>query len=99
MSGSALAFDGYSNYIEYPSSTIQVHGPYLTIDVFVSPRMFEWDDPYALYNGNENLQVILGQYNKDSKAGFVLGMHKYGNFHSKLDLEIDGLSYGMNGIS
>lgn len=86
VSGSALAFDGYSNYIEYPSSTIQVHGPYLTIDVFVSPRMFEWDDPYALYNGNENLQVILGQYNKDSKAGFVLGMHKYGNFSFQVGL-------------
>ena len=78
ISGSCLAFDGYSTSIAY--SNFGIDGSKLTIDVFVSPRAFEWDDPNAVVNGNEKLQVIVGQYDKSQNAGFVLGMHKYGEW-------------------
>ena len=78
VKGSCLAFDGYSTYITYPN--VQTSGSKLTVEVFVSPRAFEWDEPLAIENGRESLQVIVGKYDKEASAGFVLGMHKYGEW-------------------
>ncbi len=86
ISGSCLAFDGYSNYIEYGYQDIQISGQHLTIDLFISPRMFEWDAPGAVENNSEHLQVILGQYDKAENQGFVLGMHKYGEYSFQIGL-------------
>ncbi len=85
-SGSSLAFDGYSNYIEYPKSEVSVSGKKLTVSVFVAPRMFEWDDPNARDLNTENLQVILGQFDKSANAGFVVGMYRGGNFSFQFGL-------------
>lgn len=86
ISGACLAFDGYSNYIKYDYQDIQISGPNLTIDLFISPRMFEWDVPGAVVNGTEHLQVVLGQYIMSENQGFVIGMHKYGEYSFQIGL-------------
>ncbi|MBP5307550.1 MAG: GH32 C-terminal domain-containing protein [Clostridia bacterium] len=83
IKGNCLAFDGYSNYIEIPNSRAGVTGESFTIDVFVAPRFFEYDGASSWENGNEKLQVIVGQRDLN-KNGFVLGMHKYGDWSFQL---------------
>lgn len=80
--GSALAFDGYSNKIQFNNEVISVSGSKITIDVFIAPRMFEWSWP----GNTSQLQVIVGQFNKSENMGFVLGMHKYGNYSFQVGL-------------
>jgi sucrose-6-phosphate hydrolase SacC (GH32 family) len=82
VNGSSLVFDGYSNKICFEEDTIKDVGLNLTIDVFVAPRMFEWSAP-GDYN---QLQVIVGKFNKTKKEGFMLGMHKYGNYSFQIGL-------------
>lgn len=84
ISGSALSFDGYSNGVEYKD--IHIFGSQLTIDVYICPRAFEWDDPYAQIKKNAKLQVVASCYSPEEKAGFVLGLHKYGDYCFKLAL-------------
>ena len=79
ISGGCLAFDGYSNYIEIPNSRNGLNGDSFTIDVFVAPRYFEYDGVTSWADGNEKLQVIVEQRDLN-KNGFVLGMHKYGDW-------------------
>ena len=90
ISGSCLSFDGYSNFIKYEYQDVQISGPHLTIDLFVSPRMFEWDIPGAVAINAEHLQVILGQYNIAENQGFVVECISTVNTPSKLGWEIAG---------
>ena len=79
VSNSALIIDGYSNYIKL-DNTFNEELNEITIDVFVCPRAFEWDDPNAVYNSNQKIQSIVSTLNTDDKSGFQLGMYKYGDF-------------------
>ncbi len=79
IKGNSLAFDGYSNYIEIPNSRNGLNGGSFTLDVFIAPRFFEYDGVTSWDDGNEKLQVIVEQRDLN-KNGFVLGMHKYGDW-------------------
>lgn len=79
VSNKALVFDGYSNYIELENS-FEKEMKEITIDVFVSPRAFEWDDPNAIYNSNQKIQSIVSTLNTEDNTGFQVGMYKYGDF-------------------
>lgn len=76
--GGSLLFDGYSNRIYYANDDLQVSGSALTVQAWVAPRMFEWDDPNAAANGEEHLTAIVSQYNDDSNTGFILGYQRHG---------------------
>lgn len=85
ISGYALSFDGYSTYISTPVSD-SLTTSQLTIDVFVCPRSFEWDDPNAKNGGYYRPQSIVSTLNTDWKTGFQLGMYKYGDYVFQLGL-------------
>lgn len=79
VSGKALVFDGYSNSIEINNYNKDITNE-LTIDLFVAPRMFEWDDPNATFYGTQKVQSVVTTLDKDNNSGFQFGMYKYGNF-------------------
>lgn len=85
ISGYALSFDGYSTYISTPINDALTTKE-LTIDVFVCPRAFEWDDPNAKKGGYYKPQTIVSTLNTDWKNGFQLGMYKYGDYVFQLGL-------------
>lgn len=78
VSGNALSFDGYSNSIEIKQNYNIAKE--LTIDVFICPRMFEWDDPNATYYGTQKIQTVVSNYSNETNSGFQFGMYKYGDF-------------------
>lgn len=78
--GKALNFDGYSNYIEFEDGVFSYDGKEFSLDLFIAPRAYEWDEPKAIENGTDNLMVVIGQYNLEKKEGFVFGLHKYGDY-------------------
>ncbi len=76
--GGSLLFDGYSNFLRYHYDDVKISGSAFTIEAWVAPRMFEWDDPNAVENGEEYLTAIAAQYDPESDAGFILGYHRHG---------------------
>lgn len=76
--GGSLLFDGYSNRIYYPNDELQVSGGALTVQAWVAPRMFEWDDPNGAENGEEHLTAVVSQYNDEVNTGFILGYQRHG---------------------
>lgn len=54
ISGGCLLLDGTSTYVTYNRNDITVEGQALTIQVWIAPRMFEWDDPHAADNGTDS---------------------------------------------
>jgi len=80
--GSSLLFDGYSNKINFDNNIVENIDSNFTIDVFIAPRMFEWSAPHDY----SQLQIIVGKFNKSKKEGFMLGMHKYGNYSFQIGL-------------
>lgn len=74
--GKALAFDGYSNYID-AGGEVGISGSGLTADVCVAPRSFAWSAPQSPKEA-WSVQVIAGQFDKAAKRGFLLGMTKFG---------------------
>lgn len=76
--GGSLLFDGYSNRIAYSYKDLSVSGNALTVEAWVAPRMFEWDNPTAAENSLEHLTAIVSQYNDDSNSGFILGYQRHG---------------------
>lgn len=78
VNGGSLLFDGNSTYIEYKPEKICIQGNAFSISVWVAPRAFEWDDPEAAQKGTEHLTGIAGQYDKESKEGFLLGYQRFG---------------------
>lgn len=87
--GSSLSFDGYSNKAEFDSSIVKYDREKMTIDVFVAPRMFEWSAP----NDFNKLQIIVGQFDKEQKEGFLLGMYKHGKY--SFQIGVDGVWYEL----
>lgn len=78
ISKGSLLFDGSSTWLEYGSEEICVSGDAFSINVWVAPRAFEWDDPNAAKNGNAQLTAIVSQYDKAKKQGFLLGYQRFG---------------------
>lgn len=73
VKGGALQFDGYSTFIQYDYEKIAVEGTYLTVELWIMPRAFEW----LPYDGDK-LTAFVSQHSKDSNAGFVFGMARHG---------------------
>ncbi len=82
----SLLFDGYSNFIRYHYDDIMVSGGAFTVEAWVAPRMFEWDDPNAVENGTEHLTAIAAQYDAELNAGFVLGYERHGAWSFQVGL-------------
>ena len=78
ISKGSLLFDGSSTWLEYGPEEICVSGDAFSINVWVAPRAFEWDDPNAVKNGNAQLTAIVSQYDKAKKQGFLLGYQRFG---------------------
>ena len=78
ISKGSLLFDGSSTWLEYGPEEICVSGDAFSINVWVAPRAFEWDDPNAAKNGNAQLTAIVSQYDKAKKQGFLLGYQRFG---------------------
>ncbi|MCR5754424.1 MAG: hypothetical protein K6G30_06405 [Acetatifactor sp.] len=74
VDGKALNFDGYSNYAAFEET---VEGSELTVDAYVCPRVFIWDNP-AADRQDHIAQVIAGSYDMQAKRGFLLGVTKHG---------------------
>ena len=82
----SLLFDGYSNFIRYHYDDIVVSGGAFTVEAWVAPRMFEWDDPSAVENNAEHLTAIAAQYDPALNAGFILGYQRHGAWSFQVGL-------------
>ena len=72
VSGSALMFDGYSNFFECEQLQLEA-GRSFSISVWVAPRVLEHG-----YAGK--LSAIVNQFDEDARTGFVLGLGKLGRW-------------------
>ena len=64
VSGHALNFDGYSNYLEFNE---RIDTSALTVDAYIAPRAFMWDAP-SNPREDQIAQVIAGSYNTRERA-------------------------------
>ena len=78
IAGGSLLFDGCSTCVSYSGDALLLQGSALTISAWVAPRAFEWDDPEAAERGDAHLTAIVGQYNKASGKGALLGYQRFG---------------------
>lgn len=77
VEGSSLLFDGFSNCITYRSKE-EAEKENFSVQVWVAPRTFEWDDPKAAENGTEQLTGLISRFDKEKKQGFILGYQRFG---------------------
>ena len=96
VKGGCLLFDG-TTYITYNKNHIKVSGSALTVSAWIAPRTFEWDDPNAADNGNDNLTAIIGQSSKDENRGFILGYQRHGRLSFQVGTGDEWLSVWTNG--
>ena len=94
--GGCLLFDG-TTYVTYNKNQIKVEGSALTVSAWIAPRTFEWDDPNAADNGNDALTAIIGQSNKESKQGFILGYQRHGRLSFQVGTGDEWLTVWTNG--
>lgn len=82
ISGKALLFDGYSNWLELAPEEVNKPTESFSIEAWIAPRAYEWGD-----NGQPS--VIINQHDKEKKQGFIVGMgrHGYITFHLALNGE------------
>ena len=97
ISGGCLLLDGASTYVTYNRNDITVEGKALTVQVWIAPRMFEWDDPNAADNGTDHPTGILSQSNKANKQGFLLGYERFGRLTFQVGTGDDWLTVWSNG--
>lgn len=97
ISGGCLLLDGSSTYVTYNRNDLTVEGPALTVQVWIAPRMFEWDDPNAADNGTDHPTGILSQSNKEAKQGFLLGYERFGRLTFQVGTGDDWLTVWSNG--
>jgi sucrose-6-phosphate hydrolase SacC (GH32 family) len=79
ISGKALLFDGYSNWIEVVPRKVHKPTESFSIEAWVAPRAYEWGD-------NGQTSVIMNQHDKENKQGFILGMGRHGYVTFQLSL-------------
>ncbi len=80
ISGKALLFDGYSNWIEIPAEDVHHPKGSFSIEAWVAPRAYEWGD-----QGQPS--VIMNQHDKENKQGFMVGMGRHGYITFQLALD------------
>ena len=97
ISGGCLLLDGSSTYVSFNRNDITVSGKALTAQVWIAPRMFEWDDPNGVNNGNDAPTGILSQSNKAQKQGFLLGYERFGRLTFQVGTGTQWLSIWTNG--
>jgi sucrose-6-phosphate hydrolase SacC (GH32 family) len=78
VKGGSLLLDGFSTYIDYGKNGIGLDGASFSLQMWIAPRTFEWDDPNGAENGTEQLTGMIAQYDKGKKQGFILGYQRYG---------------------
>ncbi len=78
VAGGSLLLDGTSTFVSYDKSDITLQGKALTVQVWIAPRMFEWDDPNGVKNGTDLPTGIVSQSNKAKKQGVLLGYERFG---------------------
>ena len=97
ISGGCILLDGTSTYVNYKRSDITVSGPALTVQAWIAPRTFEWDDPHAAENGTDNLTGIVSQYDKAAMKGFILGYQRFGRLSFQVGTGNDWLTLWSDG--
>lgn len=97
ISGGCLLLDGASTYVQYKRNDITIEGPALTIQVWVAPRMFEWDDPNAADNGTDAPTGIFSQSDKENNKGILLGYERFGRLTFQVGIGDDWLTCWTNG--
>ncbi|MBP5291848.1 MAG: hypothetical protein J6Y90_04455, partial [Lachnospiraceae bacterium] len=74
VEGKALALDGYSNTATFNET---ISGSEITVDAYIAPRAFMWDNPNS-DREDQIAEVVVGSYDTGRKAGFLLGITKHG---------------------
>lgn len=97
ISGGCLLLDGTSTYVSYNRNDITVGGNALTVQVWIAPRMFEWDDPNAAGNGTDSPTGLVSQSNKAKNQGFLLGYERFGRLTFQVGTGDDWLTIWSNG--
>lgn len=97
VKGGCLLLDGTSTYVTYNRKDITVEGKSLTVQAWIAPRMFEWDDPYAADNGTDCPTGIISQSDKANNKGFILGYERFGRLTFQVGTGDDWLTVWSNG--
>ncbi len=97
ISGGCILLDGSSTYVTYKRTDITVEGPAFTVQAWIAPRTFEWDDPYAAENGTDSLTGIVSQSDKAADKGFILGYERFGRLSFQVGTGDEWLSVWSNG--
>ncbi len=97
IDGGCLLLDGTSTYVTYNRNDITVAGKALTVQAWIAPRMFEWDDPNAADNGTDSPTGIISQSSKQNKQGFLLGYERFGRLTFQVGTGSDWLTVWTNG--
>ncbi len=97
ISGGCLLLDGSSTYVNYKRNDITVEGKSLTVQVWIAPRTFEWDDPHAADNGNDFPTGIVSQCDKAANKGFLLGYERFGRLTFQVGTGSEWLTVWSNG--
>ncbi len=97
IQGGCLLLDGSSTYLSYKRSDVTLEGPALTIQVWIAPRTFEWDDPSAADNGTDCLTGIVSQCDKEACKGVLLGYERFGRLSFQVGTGDEWLTVWSNG--
>lgn len=97
ISGGCLLLDGTSTYVTYNRNNIMVEGKALTVQAWIAPRTFEWDDPHAAENGTDSPTGIVSQSDKANNKGFILGYERFGRLTFQVGTGDDWLTVWSNG--
>lgn len=97
ISGGCLLLDGTSTYVTYNRNDIMVEGKALTVQAWIAPRTFEWDDPHAAENGTDSPTGIVSQSDKAHNKGFILGYERFGRLTFQVGTGDDWLTVWSNG--
>ena len=84
VKGKALLFDGNSSAIKISGGDLPDYSEGLFLSIWIAPRAFEWDDPYAESRGSENVTALVSQLNQSTNEGFILGYQRFGKLYFKV---------------
>lgn len=97
IKGGCLLLDGSNTYLSYKAKDITVSGTKFTVQAWIAPRTFEWDDPNGANNGADVPTGIISQANKENKQGFLLGYQRFGRLTFQVGTGDDWLTVWSNG--
>ena len=97
ISGGCLLLDGTSTFVSYKRNDVTISGGALTVQVWIAPRTFEWDDPHAAENGTDAPTGIISQADKANNKGFLLGYERFGRLTFQVGTGDDWLTVWSNG--